>query len=227
MRCWTSGGERRKDFLSRRTSNLHHNATLLSLLLHPSNLMCSVMNADIALSIAMTTASSILAIVALPANLLLYSHLAFTDEDDKKTEIKWSEFSVSLGVVIAGIMLGLYLSYKLEENIEIEVEERRTSMRKSSTGSEDSELMHSFAKVVPSSDGSVGASADASVGEVENNASHYQERTASMKVAKPEKRVRAVTLAFTFLLTLLFNTRPSLLTKGFLLEPVLTGCNGR
>ena len=91
-----------------------------------SNLMCSLTNGDLALSIAMTTASSCLAMIALPANLLFYSHLAFDNEEDKAAKIKWVEFCVSLGVVIGGILTGLYCSYKLEENIELDLEERRS-----------------------------------------------------------------------------------------------------
>jgi hypothetical protein len=141
----------------------------------------------------MTTASSILAVVALPLNLLLYSHLAFKNNDDKKTEIKWSEFSISLGVVISGIILGLYLSYKLEENIQIEVEERRSSIR-----TEDGELVQSFIKIVPNAesngaDASADASVDAPVDEPVSSSvgkGSYQEQTASMNVPNPVDKVR-------------------------------------
>eukprot|EP00520_Triparma_pacifica_P010120 CAMPEP_0118635902 /NCGR_PEP_ID=MMETSP0785-20121206/2324_1 /TAXON_ID=91992 /ORGANISM="Bolidomonas pacifica, Strain CCMP 1866" /LENGTH=406 /DNA_ID=CAMNT_0006526967 /DNA_START=162 /DNA_END=1379 /DNA_ORIENTATION=- len=166
-----------------------------------SNLMCSVMNADLALSIAMTTASSCLATCFLPVNLLLYSHLAFDNEDEQKAEIKWSEFTLSLGVVIAGIILGLYCSYKLEENIEIEVERRSTAARNSSVTSEDSELAHSFAKVAPSDEDKNGvngtfvnaAAVNSRKGSKESVPS-FHERTASMKNAGPRDEALSLNL---------------------------------
>ena len=79
-----------------------------------SNFMCSVANADLALSVAMTAASTCLSVVFLPLNLLLYSHLALGKQDSLQN-LDWEDFSLSLGVVVFGIVLGLYCSYKIEE----------------------------------------------------------------------------------------------------------------
>ena len=56
-----------------------------------SNLLCSIFNVDLALSISMTTASSILSILFLPMNLLIYSYLAFGENNTKN--IRWVEVS--------------------------------------------------------------------------------------------------------------------------------------
>mmetsp|Transcript_19301 Transcript_19301/g.27290 ORF Transcript_19301/g.27290 Transcript_19301/m.27290 type:complete len:540 (-) Transcript_19301:472-2091(-) len=52
-----------------------------------SNWWCSTFNADLALSVAMTALSTILSIGLLPANLFLYSHLAYgLDGDSSSTD---------------------------------------------------------------------------------------------------------------------------------------------
>ena len=50
-----------------------------------SNWWCSTFNADLTLSVAMTTVSSLLAVGLLPANLLLYTYLAFGGDDTTTT----------------------------------------------------------------------------------------------------------------------------------------------
>lgn len=81
-----------------------------------SNWWCSLFNADLALSVAMTAVSTMLSIGMLPANLVLYSHLAYgssMDEDnDIVAAIDFGMLFVSLGVVMGAILLGLYASYK-------------------------------------------------------------------------------------------------------------------
>ena len=42
-----------------------------------SNLWCSLFNADLALSVAMTTVSTIMSLVMLPLNLLIYINLTY------------------------------------------------------------------------------------------------------------------------------------------------------
>eukprot|EP00518_Triparma_eleuthera_P008216 CAMPEP_0182478086 /NCGR_PEP_ID=MMETSP1319-20130603/31955_1 /TAXON_ID=172717 /ORGANISM="Bolidomonas pacifica, Strain RCC208" /LENGTH=319 /DNA_ID=CAMNT_0024679383 /DNA_START=489 /DNA_END=1448 /DNA_ORIENTATION=- len=66
----------------------------------------------------MTTASSILSIFFLPANLLFYSYLSFGENNAKN--IRWTEFATSIAVVICAILMGLYISYKFEQAIEAE-----------------------------------------------------------------------------------------------------------
>jgi predicted Na+-dependent transporter len=80
-----------------------------------SNWWCSLFNADLALSVAMTSVSSILSIALLPGNLVLYSYLAFVAIPGKgKQEVEilqaldFKAIFTSLGVVMGGILLGLY-----------------------------------------------------------------------------------------------------------------------
>ena len=62
-----------------------------------SNLLCSIFNFDLALSISMTTASSVLSVFFLPVNLLLYSNAAFGENNAKN--IRWAEVSEPAVVV--------------------------------------------------------------------------------------------------------------------------------
>lgn len=79
-----------------------------------SNWWCSVFNADLALSVAMTAISTILSIGLLPANLLLYSHLTYKDHDDDILDaLDFSSLFLSLGIVIGAILLGLLVSWKI------------------------------------------------------------------------------------------------------------------
>ena len=75
--------------------------------------------ADLALSVAMTTVSSILSIGLLPANLLLYTYLTYgvlshdTDDDDESRHesilqaLDFKSLFLTLGVVLAAILSGL------------------------------------------------------------------------------------------------------------------------
>jgi len=80
-----------------------------------SNWWCSTFNADLALSVAMTTVSSILSIGLLPANLLLYTYLAYGVTDDgEESVIEALDFGalfLTLGVVMGAIAFGLYAGY--------------------------------------------------------------------------------------------------------------------
>jgi predicted Na+-dependent transporter len=75
-----------------------------------SNWWCSTFNAELALSVAMTTVSSLLSIGMLPANLLFYSYLAYgSDEEDSILEaLDFGTLFISLGIVMAAIILGLW-----------------------------------------------------------------------------------------------------------------------
>ena len=78
-----------------------------------SNWWCSLFNADLPLSMAMTTASSLLAVVALPVNILVYITLAYPDAGD--VVLDWGGLFLSLGVVVVGICGGLYVGQKKDE----------------------------------------------------------------------------------------------------------------
>jgi len=78
-----------------------------------SNWWCSLFNAELALSVAMTTVSSILSIVLLPANLMLYSYLAF-GHDDEQSIVQALDFGtlfITLSIVLIAICTGLYAGY--------------------------------------------------------------------------------------------------------------------
>lgn len=81
-----------------------------------SNWWCSIFNADLALSVAMTSLSSALAIIFLPMNLILYSYLVYGKEGEESIlhEIRWSSLFTSLVVVTGGIILGFIAGYKYD-----------------------------------------------------------------------------------------------------------------
>lgn len=100
---------------------------------------CSLFNADLALSVTMvsfplilaqflitsilaniltsllamcplqTAISTILSVVMLPANLLLYTQFSY--EDDVVHNLDWKSLFLALFVVIGAIFIGLYCSY--------------------------------------------------------------------------------------------------------------------
>jgi predicted Na+-dependent transporter len=67
-------------------------------------------NADLALSVTMTAISTILSVVALPVNLILYANISY--EKDITSDIDWSSVFIALAIVITAIALGLYMSYR-------------------------------------------------------------------------------------------------------------------
>jgi predicted Na+-dependent transporter len=86
-----------------------------------SNWWCSLFNADLALSVAMTALSTILSIGLLPANLMLYAHAAYKfdstiSEDGAEVDVLKSvdfvALFISLSIVIGAIVTGIYASYK-------------------------------------------------------------------------------------------------------------------
>jgi predicted Na+-dependent transporter len=66
-------------------------------------------NADLALSVTMTAISTMLSIVALPMNLLIYANATYDSEIVENLD--WGAVFLALGIVIAAIALGLYASY--------------------------------------------------------------------------------------------------------------------
>lgn len=84
-----------------------------------SNWFCSTFNADLALSVAMTTVSSILSIALLPANLFFYTFLAYggAENDEGQSVIQALDFGtifISLGIVLSAITAGLGAGYKFD-----------------------------------------------------------------------------------------------------------------
>mmetsp|Transcript_235 Transcript_235/g.624 ORF Transcript_235/g.624 Transcript_235/m.624 type:complete len:408 (+) Transcript_235:3-1226(+) len=92
--------------------------TLLIVLASPggsfSNLWVSVFNADLSLSVAMTTISTVLSCFFLPFNLSLYAHAAYGQQGDLLNGIDFTAIFVSLGIVVGGIFLGLLCSWKIK-----------------------------------------------------------------------------------------------------------------
>lgn len=78
-----------------------------------SNWWCSMFNADLALSVTMTAISTLLSVITLPVNLLLYVNFAYggkNAEEDITQVIDWGSLFLSLSVVISAIVLGLWMS---------------------------------------------------------------------------------------------------------------------
>lgn len=77
-----------------------------------SNWWCSLFNADLALSVAMTALSTLLSTVLLPANLLLYSFWLYgkEKEDSILHAISWKTLLLSLLIVISAISSGFVVS---------------------------------------------------------------------------------------------------------------------
>lgn len=73
-----------------------------------SNWWCSMFNGDLALSVTMTTISTLLSILMLPVNLLIYTSQAF--DANVVENINWDALILALVVVISAIMLGLFCS---------------------------------------------------------------------------------------------------------------------
>ena len=77
-----------------------------------SNWWCSLFNAELALSVTMTTISTLLSVVMLPTNLVLYTRWSYSADVVKSLD--WAGLVVSLVVVISGIGGGLFSSYRAE-----------------------------------------------------------------------------------------------------------------
>ena len=75
-----------------------------------SGFWCSVCNADLALSVAITTASTLVSCAALPLNLLIYvKTISGTD-----VRLDWWQITISCGVVVVAVAVGLLTSLRLE-----------------------------------------------------------------------------------------------------------------
>ena len=80
-----------------------------------SNWWCSLLNADLALSVAMTTFSTILSVAFLPMNLLIYSYAAYGDATTSDGQsilgsLNFGVIFISIAVVISAIAFGMFAS---------------------------------------------------------------------------------------------------------------------
>eukprot|EP00931_Biecheleriopsis_adriatica_P076457 TRINITY_DN50154_c0_g1_i1.p1 TRINITY_DN50154_c0_g1~~TRINITY_DN50154_c0_g1_i1.p1 ORF type:complete len:418 (-),score=65.06 TRINITY_DN50154_c0_g1_i1:18-1271(-) len=73
-----------------------------------SNLWCSLLNADMALSVAMTTCATLLCMIMTPANLFLYCKLAYGQDP----EINFLDLLGSIVVAVFALPAGMALSYR-------------------------------------------------------------------------------------------------------------------
>mmetsp|Transcript_17104 Transcript_17104/g.36941 ORF Transcript_17104/g.36941 Transcript_17104/m.36941 type:complete len:415 (-) Transcript_17104:345-1589(-) len=76
-----------------------------------SNWWCSMFNADLALSVTMTAISTLLSVVLMPLNLLVYCKYAY--EADVVQSLDFNSLFIALAVVISAIGLGLLASAKV------------------------------------------------------------------------------------------------------------------
>mmetsp|Transcript_64892 Transcript_64892/g.141419 ORF Transcript_64892/g.141419 Transcript_64892/m.141419 type:complete len:455 (-) Transcript_64892:167-1531(-) len=72
-----------------------------------SNWWCSLLNADLALSVAMTSCSTLASIVCMPVNLMLYTRFAY----GKAPSLEWPRLFASISVAMLAISTGTCLSY--------------------------------------------------------------------------------------------------------------------
>jgi predicted Na+-dependent transporter len=71
-------------------------------------------NADLALSVTMTAISTMLSIIMLPINLMMYAKFSF--EADVVAALNWRSLFIALAVVIGAIILGLFTSYMVHSH---------------------------------------------------------------------------------------------------------------
>lgn len=74
-----------------------------------SNWWCSIFNAELALSVTMTGISTLLSVVMLPLNLVIYTSGSYSNDVVKALD--WFALFLSLVVVIGGIVSGVLSSY--------------------------------------------------------------------------------------------------------------------
>merc|ERR1712228_328853 len=80
------------------------------------NWWCSLFNADLALSIAMTTISTTLSIGFLPMNLYAYSLAAYGHSSEAVRKIDYLSLFISIVVVIGAVVLGLLCSSRMKND---------------------------------------------------------------------------------------------------------------
>ena len=109
-------------FVSTKIFNLKpvYGITLLVLCSSPggsySNWWCSVMNADLALSVAMTTCSTFLSMLMLPLNTLMYVHFAYGESGTNGVELDWWGLAIALLLVNGSIGIGIGAGAKFPDH---------------------------------------------------------------------------------------------------------------
>jgi predicted Na+-dependent transporter len=76
-----------------------------------SNWWCSLFNAELALSVSMTAVSTLLSLLLLPFNLVLYTHFLYADGSAVQS-LDWNALIVSLLTVGTAISAGLFASHR-------------------------------------------------------------------------------------------------------------------
>lgn len=76
-----------------------------------SNWWCSIMNADLTLSVACTAVSNILSAATLPANILIYLGASYGRR--VLATIAWADLFIVIAIVLAGVTTGLAISWRL------------------------------------------------------------------------------------------------------------------
>lgn len=84
-----------------------------------SNWWCSILNADLGLSVSMTTASTFLSVGFLPLNLFIYTYAAYNSQESAQggsliKSINFGAIFISIAVVIGAIATGVFCSYKFD-----------------------------------------------------------------------------------------------------------------
>lgn len=101
-------------FITVKVFNFDHASGLILLVVTSSpggsysNWWCSMFNADLALSVTLTAISTILSVIILPFNLLLYSRLAY--RDDLADIVDWGSLAIAVLLVICAVSCGLLSS---------------------------------------------------------------------------------------------------------------------
>jgi predicted Na+-dependent transporter len=101
-------------FITVKVFNLDHASGLILLVVTSSpggsysNWWCSMFNADLALSVTLTAISTILSVILLPFNLLLYSRLAY--RADLADIVDWGSLAIAVLLVICAVSCGLLSS---------------------------------------------------------------------------------------------------------------------
>lgn len=73
-----------------------------------SGLLCSICNADLALSVAMTTVSTVMAMFLIPLNCLIYINSLY----GVSVQLPWGSLFLSVSVVVLAVAVGLAMSAK-------------------------------------------------------------------------------------------------------------------
>jgi sodium/bile acid cotransporter 2 len=76
-----------------------------------SNWWCSLLNADLGLSVACTAVSSLFSAATLPINILIYLGASYGQTIIQT--IAWSDIFIIIAIVIAGVATGLLVSWRL------------------------------------------------------------------------------------------------------------------